>query len=101
MFLTSQMHEGRYLQLMSAQDLYIQNITVLEHDNHSDSFQVKFRNVYKNYPLRAVRVEEKTLIDWDHHKFTLGLMSIRLNFSQHLRCSDLILLQFSWTDLIK
>ena len=30
---------GRYLQLMSAKDLYIQNITVSEHD----SFQVKFQ----------------------------------------------------------
>ena len=31
-------NEGRYLQLMSAKDLYIQHITVSEHDNHSDSF---------------------------------------------------------------
>ena len=29
---------GRYLQLISPKDLYIQNITVSEHDNHSDSF---------------------------------------------------------------
>ena len=28
---------GTYLQLMSAKDLYIQNITVAEHDSHSDS----------------------------------------------------------------
>ena len=40
----------RYLQLMSDKDLYIQNITVSEHDNHSDSFQVKFPNVFTNYP---------------------------------------------------
>ena len=32
---------GGYLQLISAKDLYIQNITVAEHDSHSDSFQVK------------------------------------------------------------
>ena len=38
--------EGRYLQLMSAKDLYIQNITVAEHDGHSDSFQVKFANIF-------------------------------------------------------
>ena len=37
---------GRYLQLMSAEDLYIQNITVAEHDGHSDSFQVIFPNVF-------------------------------------------------------
>ena len=36
---------GRYLQLISAKDLYIQDITVAEHDCHSDSFQVKFPNV--------------------------------------------------------
>ena len=45
---------GKYLQLMSAKDLYIQNITVLKHD----SFQVKFPNVFTNYPLGAVRVED-------------------------------------------
>ena len=39
---------GRYLQIMNAKDLYIQNITVGEHDGHSDSFQVKFPNVFTN-----------------------------------------------------
>ena len=35
---------GRYLQLINAKDLYIQDITVVEHDDdHSDSFQVKFQ----------------------------------------------------------
>ena len=34
---------GTYLQLISAKDLYIQNITVAEHEGgHIDSFQVKF-----------------------------------------------------------
>ena len=36
-------NEGRYLQLMSARDLYIQNITVTEHDGHSDSFKLNFQ----------------------------------------------------------
>ena len=62
---------GRYLQLMSAKDLYIQNITVVEHDGHSDSFQVKFPNVFTNYPLGSVRVENQRFKDWDHYKFTL------------------------------
>ena len=61
----------RYLQLMSAEDLYIQNITMAEHDGHSDSFQIKFPNVFTNYPLGAVRVEDRRFIDWDHYKFTL------------------------------
>ena len=55
-------NEARYLQLMSANDLYIQNIIVSEHDNHSDSFQVKFPNVFTNYPLGAVRVEDQNLL---------------------------------------
>ena len=43
---------GKYLQIISAKDLYIQNITVAEHDDgHSDSFQIKFPNVFTNYPL--------------------------------------------------
>ena len=39
-------NEGRYLQLISAKDLYIQNITVVEHDGHSDSFLNVFTNLY-------------------------------------------------------
>ena len=51
---------GRYLQLISAKDLYIQNITMAEHDSHSDdSFQVKFSNVFTNYQLGALRVEDQ------------------------------------------
>ena len=70
---------GRYLQLISAKDLYIQNITVVEHDSHSDSFQVKFPNVFTNYPLGAVRVEDQRFKDWGHYKFTLW--QSQLNFA--------------------
>ena len=69
---------GRYLQLITAKDLYIQNISVGEHDSHSDSFQVKFPNVFTNYPLGAVRVEDQSFKDWDHYKFTLW--QLQLNF---------------------
>ena len=62
---------GTYLQIMSVKDLYIQNITVAEHDGHSDSFQVKFPNVFTNYLLGAVRVENQRFKDWDHYKFTI------------------------------
>ena len=71
-------NEGIYLQIMSAKDLYIQNITVAEHDGHSDSFEVKFLNVFTNYPLGAVRVEDQRFKDWDHYKFTLW--QAQLNF---------------------
>ena len=70
---------GTYLQLITAKDLYIQNITVAEHDGHSDSFQVKFPNVFTNYPLGAVRVEDQTFKDWDHYKFTIW--QSQLNFA--------------------
>ena len=49
---------GTYFQLITAKDLYIQNITVAENDGHSDSFQVKFPKVFTSYPLGAVRVED-------------------------------------------
>ena len=52
-----------YLQIISAKDFYIQNITVAENDCHSDSFQVKLPNVFTNYPLGAVRVEDQRFID--------------------------------------
>ena len=71
---------GSYLQLITAKDLYIQNVTVAEHDgSHSDSFQVKFPNVFTNYPLGAVRVEDQKFKDWDHYKFTIW--QSQLNFA--------------------
>ena len=51
-----------------------------EHDDgHSDSFQVKFPNIFTNYPLGAVRVEDQKFKDWDHYKFTLW--QSQLNFA--------------------
>ena len=70
---------GTYLQLITAKGLYIQNVTVAEHDGHSDSFQVKFPNVFTNYPLGAVRVEDQKFKDWDHYKFTIW--QSQLNFA--------------------
>ena len=59
-------NQGRYLQLITAKDLYIQNISVAEYDSHSDSFQVKFPNIFKNYPLGAVRVEDQSGVSVKH-----------------------------------
>ena len=65
---------------MSAKDnLYLQDITVAEHDGHSDSFQVKFPNVFTSYPLGTVRVEDQRFKDWDHYKLTLW--QSQLNFA--------------------
>ena len=60
-------NQGRYLQLISAKDL-----------SKHDSFQAKFPNVFTNYPLGAVRVEDQRFIDWGHYKFTLW--QTQLNF---------------------
>ena len=70
---------GTYLQLISAKDLYIQNITVAEHDGYSNSFQVKFPDIFTNYPLGAVRVEDQRFKDWDHYELTLW--QLQLNFA--------------------
>ena len=51
-----------------------------EHNSgHSDSFQVKFPNVFTNYPLGAVTVEDQKFKDWDHYKFTIW--QLQLNFA--------------------
>ena len=72
--ITYKPNQVRYLQLITAKDLYIQNITESEYD----SFQVKFSNVFTNYPLGAVRVEDQRFVDWDHYKF--ALWQTQLNF---------------------
>ena len=74
----SQMGE-KYLQLINTKDLYIQNITVAEHEGHSDSCQVKSPSVFTNYPLGAMRVEDQRFKDWDHYKLTLW--QSQLNFA--------------------
>ena len=72
---TYKANQEKYLQLISAKYLYIQNITLSEHD----SFQVKFPDVFSIYPRGAVRVEDQRFIDWDHYKFTLW--QTQLNFA--------------------
>ena len=49
-----------------------------EREGHSDSFQVKFPNVFTNYPLGAVRVEDQRFKDWDHYIF--NIWQSQLNF---------------------
>ena len=76
---------GTYPQLITAKDLYIQNITVVEHDRHRDSFHIKFPNVFTHYLNDAVRVEDQKFKDWDHNKFTLW--QLQLNFAVFCACS--------------
>ena len=70
---------GTYLQKIGPKDFYIQNITVSEHDKHSKSFQIKFPNLFTNYLLGAVRVEDQKFKDWDHYKLTIW--QSQLNFA--------------------
>ena len=49
-----------------------------EHDGHSDSFQIKFPNIFMNYLLGAVRVEDQRFKDWVQYKFTIW--QSQLNF---------------------
>ena len=58
---------------------YIQNITLSEHDNHSDSFQVKFLNVFTKYMNGGMRAEDKKYINWKNYEFTLW--QTQLNFA--------------------
>ena len=57
------MREGTF-NLLVLRIWYIQNITVVEHDSHSDG---------------AVRVEDRRFKDWDHYKITLW--QTQLNFA--------------------
>ena len=77
---------GTYPQPITAKNLYIQNITVAEHDGHSDSFHIKFPNVFTHYPNNAMRVEHQKFKDWDHDKFTLW--QLQLNFGVFCVSSD-------------
>ena len=52
-------NEEKYLQLMSAKDFYIQNITVSEHKNHINSFQIKFPDVFTNYMNGRMALEDQ------------------------------------------
>ena len=54
-------------------------IAVAEHDDQSDSFQVKFPNVFMNNMNGGLRVEDQRFKDWDHYKFTLW--QSQLNFT--------------------
>ena len=41
---------GRYLQILSGKDLYIQTI-VVSAGSHNDTFPVRFPNIFVDYPL--------------------------------------------------
>ena len=48
----------RYLQILSGKDLYKQTI-VVSAGSHGDTFPVRFPNIFVDFPLGQMRVEDK------------------------------------------
>ena len=63
---------------MNAKDLYIQNITISEHANHSDGFQVKFPKIFIKYMNGRMRVEDKKYIDWENYELNFVVIVLVL-----------------------
>lgn len=76
---------GKYLQQITAKDLYIQNIVVSENGNDIKSFPITFHNIFKFYDNDLVRSEDKRLSDWMNYKFSLW--QTQLNFATYCSTS--------------
>ena len=68
-------NRGRYLQILSGKDLYKQMI-VLSSD---DAFPAGFLNIFFEYPLGEMRVDNKSWTNWN--KSPLRLWQTHLNFA--------------------
>ena len=66
---------GRYLQILSGKDLYKQEIIV----SSNDTFPVRFPNIFIDYPLGQMRVDDKTWTNWN--KAPMRLWQTQLNFA--------------------
>ena len=68
---------GRYLQILSGKDLYKQTI-VVSAGTH-DTFPTRFPNIFVDYPLGQMRVEDKLWTNWN--KAPMRLWQTQLNFA--------------------
>ena len=68
---------GCYLQILSGKDLYKQTI-VVSAGTH-DTFPVRFLNIFVDYPLGQMRVEDKLWMNWN--KAPMRLWQTQLNFA--------------------
>ena len=68
---------GRYLQILSGKDLYKQTI-VVSAETH-DTFFARFPNIFVDYPLGQMRVEDKLWSNWN--KAPMCLWQAQLNFA--------------------
>ena len=64
---------GRYLQVLSGKDLYKQTIVV------SDTFPVRFPNIFVDYLLGQMRLGDKLWMHWN--KAPMWLWQTQLNFA--------------------
>ena len=88
-------NRGRYLQILSIEDLYKQTIVV----SSKDTFPARFPNIFVDYPLGQMRVGDKLWMHWNEHPIRLwqtqlnfavfcalsacGVSSAHLNYSKH------------------
>ena len=70
---------GRYLQILSGKDLYKQTIVVSTRGHDDDTFLARFLNIFVDYPLGQMRVEDKLWTNWN--KAPMRLWQTRLNFT--------------------
>ena len=71
-----QPNRSRYLQTLSGKALYKQTIVVSPMEN--DTFPLRFPNVFVDYPLGQMRVEDKLWTNWN--KAPLKLWQTQLNY---------------------
>ena len=72
-----QQNGGRYLQILSGKDLYKQTI-VMSARTHN-TFPARFPNIFVDYPLGQMYVEDKLWTNWN--KVPLKLWQTQLNFA--------------------
>ena len=65
---------GRYLQVLSGKDLYKQTIILSDRD----TFPARFPNIFVDYPLVQMKVDDKLWTHWN--KAPLKLWQTQLNF---------------------
>ena len=70
-----QPNRGRYLQILSAKDLYKQTIVV----SNRDTFPARFPNIFVDFPLGQMRVGDKLWTNWN--KAQLKLWQTQLDFA--------------------
>ena len=67
---------GHYLQILFGKDLYKQTIVISTMGD--DTFPARFLNIFVDYPLGHMRVEDKLWTYWN--KAPMHLWQIQLNF---------------------